>query len=185
MIEEIREYLEDTIMNALGKYLEIKPENIKIDSNLKEDLDVDSLDIVEIVMRMEDRFGITIKDEDAERLKTVRDLIYTVYEEMMKKNDKLIKEIEEAGKEKDEKIEKDSVHFVGWEEDKQPPLGVMPEFFFERMRIQDICRAIHEYVGETYQGDLLEVWTSELTSRIAKYNKLNKLVDKSLGKLKK
>jgi hypothetical protein len=55
---------------------------------------------------------------------------------------------------------------------KKPPLGIMPEFFYERQRIQDICRAIHEYVGETIQDDLLIKWSDELRERIIKYNNL-------------
>ena len=40
-----------------------------------DDLGADSLDIVELVMAMEDEFGIEIPDEDAEKIKTVKDVV--------------------------------------------------------------------------------------------------------------
>lgn len=50
-------------------------EDIKDDSRLEEDLNADSLDLVEIIMETEDEFGLEITDEEAEHVKTVRQAI--------------------------------------------------------------------------------------------------------------
>ena len=57
------------------------------------------------------------------------------------------------------------------DEIQKPPLGVMPEFFYERERILELIRAIRDYVGATKQGDHLEKWADELKERVLKYNK--------------
>ena len=49
-------------------------DNITMETSLVEDLEADSLDAVEVIMALEDEFGIEIPDEDAEKFKTVGDL---------------------------------------------------------------------------------------------------------------
>jgi acyl carrier protein len=55
--------------------LGIDSDKIELDLRFTEDLGADSLDRVELVMAAEDRYGIEITDEDAEKLQTVRDAI--------------------------------------------------------------------------------------------------------------
>ena len=66
MIEQIKE--------LLAKQLRIDVATINDDSNILEDLDADSLDIVEMLMGIEDTFGINVPDEDVSSLKTVKDV---------------------------------------------------------------------------------------------------------------
>jgi len=67
----IDEKVKEVISNQLGVSLnEVVPEASFVD-----DLGADSLDLVELVMAMEEEFGIEIGDEDAERLRTVQDAI--------------------------------------------------------------------------------------------------------------
>lgn len=64
---------EDTLAKVVGiiaEKLSMSQENITAESTFK-DLGADSLDIVEIIMSFEETFGIEIKDEDAEKIKTV------------------------------------------------------------------------------------------------------------------
>jgi acyl carrier protein len=64
---------EDTLTKVVGiiaEKLSMSQENIAAESTFK-DLGADSLDIVEIIMSFEEAFGIEIKDEDAEKIKTV------------------------------------------------------------------------------------------------------------------
>jgi acyl carrier protein len=74
---------EDTsakIIEIIAEKLSIPRENITEQSTFK-DLGADSLDIVEIIMNFEETFGIEIRDEDAEKIKSVGeavDLIHTV-----------------------------------------------------------------------------------------------------------
>lgn len=64
------------IGNQLGK-----PENeINPESSFIEDLGADSLDLVELIMSMEDEFGLEISDEDAEGIVTVQDAINYILE---------------------------------------------------------------------------------------------------------
>lgn len=48
--------------------------NITLETSLVEDLEADSLDAVEVIMALEDEFGIEIPDEEAEHFKTVSDI---------------------------------------------------------------------------------------------------------------
>ncbi len=59
------------IKAALAKQFELDPETITADTNLIDDLGADSLDVVELIMSLEDEFGVTISDEDAAELYTV------------------------------------------------------------------------------------------------------------------
>ncbi|MBQ3422663.1 MAG: acyl carrier protein [Romboutsia sp.] len=49
-------------------------DSITLDTSLAEDLEADSLDAVEVIMALEDEFGIEIPDEEAEHFKTVSDI---------------------------------------------------------------------------------------------------------------
>jgi len=51
------------------------PEEIRPETNLMKDLSADSLDFVEMVMQMEDHFGLSAPDEDVEGIRTVGDII--------------------------------------------------------------------------------------------------------------
>ena len=55
----------------LSAELEIDPERIQADTRFKEDLEADSLDLVELVMELEDTYGIRIPDDEAARILTV------------------------------------------------------------------------------------------------------------------
>ena len=61
----------ETVNENLAKQFEIDPETITMDTNLIDDLGADSLDVVELIMSLEDSFGITISDDDAAKLTTV------------------------------------------------------------------------------------------------------------------
>ena len=62
--------VKEVIVEQLG----VDPERVKPEASFIDDLGADSLDIVELVMAMEEEFGIEIPDEDAEKLKTVADV---------------------------------------------------------------------------------------------------------------
>ena len=57
------------------EHLGVVGDSVAIDSSLIDDLNADSLDMVELVMAMEQEFGISIPDEEAERIKTVGDAV--------------------------------------------------------------------------------------------------------------
>ena len=61
----------DKVREALAKQFELDPESITLDTNLIDDLGADSLDVVELIMSLEDEFGVSISGEDAAQLYTV------------------------------------------------------------------------------------------------------------------
>ncbi len=61
----------ETIRDVLAKQFELDPATITRDTNLIDDIGADSLDIVELIMALEDEFGVKISDEDAVKLDTV------------------------------------------------------------------------------------------------------------------
>lgn len=69
--KEILDKVKDMIASQLGK----SEDEITPDSSFIEDLGADSLDLVELIMSMEDEFGLEISDEDAENIVTVQDAL--------------------------------------------------------------------------------------------------------------
>ena len=62
----------DIVLNLLKIQ---SPEKIKPDTRFKEDLNIDSLDALELIMELESTFGFEIPDEDAEKLFTIQDIV--------------------------------------------------------------------------------------------------------------
>ena len=65
----------ERIRELLAEQLDIDEEKITMDSNILEDFEADSLDVVDMVMSLEDEFGVEIPDEEIENLHTVGDVI--------------------------------------------------------------------------------------------------------------
>ncbi|WP_370839517.1 acyl carrier protein [Megamonas funiformis] len=61
----------DIVVDQLG----VEADEVNIDSTFIDDLGADSLDIVELIMAFEEKFGIEIPDEAAEKIKTVQDVV--------------------------------------------------------------------------------------------------------------
>ena len=61
----------ENVRDALAQQFEVDPDSITMDTNLIDDLGADSLDVVELIMELEDEFGVTISDEAAAELYTV------------------------------------------------------------------------------------------------------------------
>ena len=61
----------DIVVDQLG----VEADEVNIDSTFIDDLGADSLDIVELIMALEEEFGIEIPDEAAEKIKTVQDVV--------------------------------------------------------------------------------------------------------------
>ena len=61
----------EKVRDALASQFELDPATVTMDTNLIDDLGADSLDVVELIMELEDEFGVTISDEAAAELYTV------------------------------------------------------------------------------------------------------------------
>jgi acyl carrier protein len=68
------------VRGHLAEELELDPARIEEQTRFKEDLDADSLDLYELVMELEDRYGISISEEQAVKIKTVGDAVSYVLE---------------------------------------------------------------------------------------------------------
>jgi acyl carrier protein len=68
------------VREHLAQELEIDPARIEPGTRFREDLDADSLDLYELVMELEDGYGIRVSEEQAARIKTVGDAVDFVIE---------------------------------------------------------------------------------------------------------
>jgi acyl carrier protein len=66
-VDELFEKIKEIIINQLG----VEPDKVTMDARFKEDLEADSLDLVELIMEFEDVFGGEISDDEAQKIKTV------------------------------------------------------------------------------------------------------------------
>ena len=74
VVEEIKA----VIVEVLG----VDPEKVTPEADLREDLAADSLDLVELIMAFEDKFGVEIPDEDAQQITTVGEAVAYAEEHM-------------------------------------------------------------------------------------------------------
>ena len=73
--------VEEQIKKIICEQLEVKEEDVVPEASFVDDLGADSLDQVELIMAMEEAFDMSISDEEAEKIATVRDAV-----EYVKKN---------------------------------------------------------------------------------------------------
>ena len=72
ILEEVKE--------IITRYVKIEPEKITLESKLNEDLDADSIDIADVVMDIEEKYGFEFSDEDAENIVQIKDLVRVIEE---------------------------------------------------------------------------------------------------------
>ncbi len=72
LIEEVKE--------VVAEQLNVNPDEVKEESKFVEDLGADSLDVVELIMELEEKFDIEIPDSDAEKIATVGDAVKYIEE---------------------------------------------------------------------------------------------------------
>lgn len=68
------------VVQIVSDKLAIDPEQITLESTFTEDLGADSLDVVELLMALEDEFGIQIEEEQAENIEAIRDIVAYIEE---------------------------------------------------------------------------------------------------------
>ena len=67
MFEKVRE--------IISEKLNVDPDEIKLESSIVDDVGADSIDLIELIMNLEEEYGISISDEEAVKLKTVGDVV--------------------------------------------------------------------------------------------------------------
>jgi acyl carrier protein len=70
----------DLVRGHLAEELEVDPAKIDEGTRFKQDLDADSLDLYELVMELEDQYGVSVSEEQAARIETVGDAVSFVLE---------------------------------------------------------------------------------------------------------
>ena len=71
----------DIVKTVLARQLRVDPERVTLDAQIKKDLGADSLDILQLLMRIEDQYGIVIPDKALATFTTVRDVVTYLEEE--------------------------------------------------------------------------------------------------------
>jgi len=66
-----RDEVYERVKEVLAEQLGVDEAEVTEEASFQEDLDADSLDLVELIMELEDQFGIKISDEDAQKIQTV------------------------------------------------------------------------------------------------------------------
>ena len=67
--------IEEKVKKIIADTLSVEPNQIVPEASFTDDLGADSLDLTELIMSMEDEFGIDISDNDAEKMELVQDAI--------------------------------------------------------------------------------------------------------------
>jgi acyl carrier protein len=70
-----REEIFDKVKSVIVEQLNVEEDDVTEEASFVDDLGADSLDIVELVMALEEEFGVSIPDEEAENIKTVGDAV--------------------------------------------------------------------------------------------------------------
>lgn len=65
----------ERVQALLAEQLDISADKITLQSEVVKDLGADSLDVVELLMQLEEEFGITLPDNEMENIKTVQDIV--------------------------------------------------------------------------------------------------------------
>lgn len=65
----------EKVVTLLSEQLGVDKDTINADSDVVKDLGADSIDVVQLLMAMEDEFGVTVTEDDASNLKTVEDIV--------------------------------------------------------------------------------------------------------------
>lgn len=78
MSAQTLESISQKVIKLAVSHVEIPAEKVSLDSHFEADLGFDSLDMVEFVMLVEDNFDITVPDEEAQTIQTIRDAVHTI-----------------------------------------------------------------------------------------------------------
>ncbi|MDK2946575.1 acyl carrier protein [Geotoga petraea] len=77
-----REDLFEKVKEIISETLSVDEEDVTIDASFTDDLDADSLELVDLTMAFESELGITIEDEEVESIKTVEDAVNSIADKL-------------------------------------------------------------------------------------------------------
>ena len=70
----------EEVKEIITKYIKIDADKITLEARLNEDLDADSIDVADVVMDIEEKYGFEFSDEDAENIVQIKDLVKVIEE---------------------------------------------------------------------------------------------------------
>ena len=70
----------EEVKEIITKYIKVGADKITLESRLNEDLDADSIDVADVVMDIEEKYGFEFSDEDAENIVEIKDLVRVIEE---------------------------------------------------------------------------------------------------------
>jgi len=76
----VEKSVERRVIETIVEQLGVSEEEVTMEASFIDDLGADSLDLVELIMAMEEEFGLEISDEDAEKIQTVQDVVNYITE---------------------------------------------------------------------------------------------------------
>ena len=76
----------EDVREVLVVQLGVKPEMVKLDSKVSDDLGADSLDAIELAATLEEKFGISIPEDEAKQIATVADVVGLVEQKLQTKS---------------------------------------------------------------------------------------------------
>lgn len=68
----------ERVRSILCDQLDLEEDDVSMDSNIIDDFDADSLDVVDLVMSLEDEFGIEVPDDQIEKFQTIGDVVHFI-----------------------------------------------------------------------------------------------------------
>ena len=72
----------EKVKSIIAEKLNVDEEEIKLESSIIDDLGADSIDLIELIMNLEEEYGISISDEEAVKLKTVGDVVDFIHSQV-------------------------------------------------------------------------------------------------------
>lgn len=79
-----RDQIFEKVVKIVSQKLQIQESEVKEESSFVDDFGADSLDLVELIMKMEEEFGIEISDEESQKILTVRDAVNFIESKLTK-----------------------------------------------------------------------------------------------------
>jgi len=76
----VEKSVERRVIEIIVEQLGVSEEEVTMEASFIDDLGADSLDLVELIMAMEEEFGLEISDEDAEKIQTVQNVVNYIHE---------------------------------------------------------------------------------------------------------
>jgi acyl carrier protein len=77
-----RDELFEKVKEIIVETLNVEEEDVTLDASFTDDLDADSLELVDLTMAFESELGVTIEDEELENIKTVEDVVNSLAEKL-------------------------------------------------------------------------------------------------------